>query len=166
MQNFLNMDVIITLIVWIVFSFMLMSYASSKGRSGCGWFIFSIMFSPLIGFIIVAILGETDEQHIETLKKDMAVTEALEKEKSEKEGMSQEKAIAELKKAKDLLDLAVITQEEYDAKKAELIKDVLAPYSDMDEFQKKVNMLMKMNQADIITNEEYSSYKNKLMSDL
>ena len=121
MQNFLNMDVIITLIVWIVFSFMVMSYASSKGRSGCGWFIFSIMFSPLIGFIIVAILGETDEKHIETLKKDMAVTEALEKEKSEKEGMSQEKAIAELKKAKDLLDLAVITQEEYDAKKAELL---------------------------------------------
>ena len=121
MQNFLNMDVIITLIVWIVFSFMVMSYASSKGRSGCGWFIFSIMFSPLIGFIIVAILGETDEKHIETLKKDMAVTEALEKEKSEKEGMSQDKAIAELKKAKDLLDLAVITQEEYDAKKAELL---------------------------------------------
>ena len=121
MQNFLNMDVIITLIVWIVFSFIVMSYASSKGRSGCGWFIFSIMFSPLIGFIIVAILGETDEQHIETLKKDMAVTEALEKEKSEKEGMTQDKAIAELKKAKDLLDLAVITQEEYDAKKAELL---------------------------------------------
>ena len=60
----------------------------------------------------------------------------------------------------------LITQDDYDAKKAELIKDVFAPYSDMDEFQKKVNMLMKMNQADIITNEEYSSYKNKLMSDL
>lgn len=60
----------------------------------------------------------------------------------------------------------LISQDDYDAKKSELIKDVFSPYADMDEFQKKVNMLMKLNQADIITNEEYSNYKNKLMSDL
>ncbi|MCI7556949.1 MAG: SHOCT domain-containing protein [Bacteroidales bacterium] len=35
-------------------------------------------------------------------------------------GMSSDKALEELKKAKDMLDLELITQEEYDAKKEEL----------------------------------------------
>ena len=60
----------------------------------------------------------------------------------------------------------LITGEDYEAKKAELIKEVFAPYADMDEFQAKVNMLMKLNEAQIISDEEYSGYKNKLMSDL
>ncbi|MDE6688243.1 MAG: hypothetical protein K2K17_13095, partial [Lachnospiraceae bacterium] len=60
----------------------------------------------------------------------------------------------------------LISQDDYDAKKSELIKEVFSPYADMDEFQKKVNMLMKLNEADIITDAEYANYKNKLMSDL
>lgn len=37
-------------------------------------------------------------------------------------GMTSDEALAELKKAKDKLDLGLITQEQYDAKKAELSK--------------------------------------------
>jgi hypothetical protein len=35
-------------------------------------------------------------------------------------GMTSDEALTELKKAKDKLDLGIITQEEYDLKKAEL----------------------------------------------
>ena len=60
----------------------------------------------------------------------------------------------------------LISAEDYAAKKAELIKDVFSPYGSMEEFQEKVNMLMKLNNADIITDEEYVGYKNKLMNEL
>ncbi|MGN0346309.1 MAG: hypothetical protein ACI4DU_03385 [Lachnospiraceae bacterium] len=56
--------------------------------------------------------------------------------------------------------------EDYEARKKELIKEVFSPYDNMEQFQGKVNMLMKLNQADIISTEEYNQYKNKLMSDL
>lgn len=55
---------------------------------------------------------------------DLSSTEVHEAEKnnnSATESMNQEKAIAELKKAKELLDLNVMSQAEYDAKKEELM---------------------------------------------
>lgn len=60
----------------------------------------------------------------------------------------------------------LITIDDYEAKKSELIKEVFSPYSSMEEFQDKVNMLMRLNQADIINEDEYNAYKNKLMNDL
>lgn len=60
----------------------------------------------------------------------------------------------------------LISQEDYDAKKSELIKNVFAPYESMDEFQEKINMLMKLNEAGIITDEEYTGYKTKIMNEL
>ena len=45
------------IILWIVFSVLVGVYASSKKRSGFGWFFLSLIISPLIGFIIVAVAG-------------------------------------------------------------------------------------------------------------
>ena len=44
-------------ILWIVFSVLTGIYASSKRRSGLGWFFLSLIISPLIAFIIVAVSG-------------------------------------------------------------------------------------------------------------
>lgn len=57
----------------------------------------------------------------------------------------------------------LISSDDYEAKKAELIKEVFAPYSNMDEFQAKIQMLMRLNEAGIITTEEFNGYKGKLM---
>jgi len=43
---------------WIGFSILVAWYASTKKRSGIGWFFLSLIVSPLISFIIVAVLGE------------------------------------------------------------------------------------------------------------
>ena len=64
------------------------------------------------------------------------------------------------------METGLSTAEDYEARKKELIKEVFSPYDNMEQFQGKVNMLMKLNQADIISTEEYNQYKNKLMSDL
>jgi hypothetical protein len=44
-------------IVWIGFSILVGWFASTKRRSGVGWFFLSLIISPLISFIIVAVIG-------------------------------------------------------------------------------------------------------------
>lgn len=114
-------------IVYITLCFAVYAVANSKGRSGCGWFFLSLLISPLIAIIIVAIIGETEEKRRETLQSDIETTEDIKKKMSETASVAQntfsvkDGAIAELKRSKHLLDLGVISQDEYDAKKDELL---------------------------------------------
>lgn len=43
---------------WFIFAILVGAWASSKGRSGFGYFLVSVLLSPLIGAIMVAIAGE------------------------------------------------------------------------------------------------------------
>ncbi len=42
-------------IFWFLFSLAAAVYATNKGRSGLGWFLISILLSPLIGLIFLAV---------------------------------------------------------------------------------------------------------------
>ncbi len=42
---------------WIIFAVLVGVYANSKGRSGIGYFFLSVILSPLLGFIIVAVVS-------------------------------------------------------------------------------------------------------------
>ena len=44
--------------LWILFSVAVGVLASSRGRSGFGWFIFSLIFTPFIGLIFVLVLKQ------------------------------------------------------------------------------------------------------------
>jgi hypothetical protein len=57
---------------WIVFSILVGVFANSRGRSGFGYFILSLVLSPLIMFIVVAILGDMKTQAAQAI----AVAEA------------------------------------------------------------------------------------------
>lgn len=48
-------------VLWLVFSILVGLVASSKGRSGLMFFFVSIIFSPLIGLIIVFVLPKNNE---------------------------------------------------------------------------------------------------------
>jgi len=41
---------------WLVFSVVVGVAASSRGRSGIGWFLISAILSPLIGMVLVLVL--------------------------------------------------------------------------------------------------------------
>lgn len=124
------MDFIFGAFGWIILSFVVYAVANNKGRSGCAWFFISLLLSPLIAFIVLLCVGDSDEKKEESLKKAMDVIERA-RTNDDDEDMNQDKAIEELQKAKKLLDLEVITQDEYDAKKAELMpflrNDLLNP---------------------------------------
>ena len=42
---------------WVVFAVVVGVIASSRGRSGLGWFLISVFVSPLLGVILVLALG-------------------------------------------------------------------------------------------------------------
>lgn len=49
-------------ILWIGFSILVGAYAGSKGRSVFGYFALSLLISPLIGLIVVAVISPVQKQ--------------------------------------------------------------------------------------------------------
>lgn len=47
--------------IWLLPSILVGMYASSKGRSGLGFFLLSIVFSPLVGLIGALIVAPIKE---------------------------------------------------------------------------------------------------------
>ena len=60
-------------------------------------------------------------------------------------------------------DCKLSTAEEFETKKQEVIADIFSPYTDMDEFKQKADLLKSISEAAIISPEEFESYKEKLM---
>ena len=44
------------IVFWFIVSILVAAYASSRNRSGFGWFLLSLIISPLFTFIFLAIL--------------------------------------------------------------------------------------------------------------
>jgi hypothetical protein len=42
---------------WLIFAILAGMFASSKSRSGMGYFLLSVILSPLIVFILLLVLG-------------------------------------------------------------------------------------------------------------
>lgn len=42
---------------WLIFSIVVGVAASSRGRSGFGWFVLSVLISPLLALILVLVLS-------------------------------------------------------------------------------------------------------------
>jgi len=57
-------------LTWIILSILCGIYASGKGKSGFGYFLLSVLLSPLIGFV-AALIAKEDTVNIE--KKEMSL---------------------------------------------------------------------------------------------
>jgi len=47
----------IAIILWVVFAFVVAAGARNRGRSGFGWFILSIIISPILSGLALVFLG-------------------------------------------------------------------------------------------------------------
>lgn len=47
---------------WVALALIIAAYANSKGRSAVGFFVLSLLLSPLIGFFIAAISSPEREE--------------------------------------------------------------------------------------------------------
>ena len=60
---------LIVIIFWIIIACLIFPFANKRGRSGFGWFIFSVVFSTL--------LGETEERRRERIIEDEKLRQSL-----------------------------------------------------------------------------------------
>lgn len=59
---------VIAIIILIIFLITIpVKMANKRGRSGLGWFIFCLFFSPFLAMLLLAVLGETDEKRKERI---------------------------------------------------------------------------------------------------
>jgi hypothetical protein len=68
-------------IVWLVLAFVLASSAKNKGRSYGGFLALGLILSPVIGFIVLMVMGETNEVRNEQVVQQINLREAIIKEK-------------------------------------------------------------------------------------
>ena len=58
-------------VIWIVLCFVIAGGASSRGRSGVGWFFISALLSPVIAIIMLVCLRPIEA--VDTVKEDKDV---------------------------------------------------------------------------------------------
>lgn len=100
------------IVVWIIFAAVVGFVASSRGQSGFGFFLLSLVLSPLIGILLSVLLPAKGGQAAAQLALPGAAS-----------------AADEIKKLADLLQAGLITQNEYDAKKQQLLGQTLSNWS-------------------------------------
>lgn len=62
--------------------------------------------------------------------------------------------------------MGLISEEDYNLKKEEFIADIFKPHESTEEFQVSVKKLMDLEKVGMLTSDEFTNYKMKLMSEL
>jgi len=63
------------IVIYIIFCFIAGAAASNRGRSGFGYFLLSLIISPIIVFIIIIVLGENKNTRRERIYEDAEIRE-------------------------------------------------------------------------------------------
>lgn len=71
--------VLLILVVFISLCMIPTSMAKKRGRSQFGWFLFSFLFSPILGMIFLACLGETDDRRKERIMEEEELRQLMER---------------------------------------------------------------------------------------
>lgn len=72
--------------------------------------------------------------------------------------------IERLQMLRSLTAIGFLTEDDYKVFEKKVIDEIFLPYSDISELQKKAQNLMKLKDASIISEEDFNTYKKKLLS--
>lgn len=72
--------------------------------------------------------------------------------------------VARLQLFRMLTNIEFLTEDEYRNFESKVVDDIFQPYSDISELQKKAQNLMKLKDAAIISEDDFNTYKKKLLS--
>ena len=138
-------------VLWIAFSIMAAYVASNKGRSGFGWFMLSLILSPLIGFIGALI---AKPKNVSTVSNETSSNENSFARNRWEPPQYKNKAEDEYEYEDDLDD-DEYEDDEYE--KSSNLADVSA---------EKIKALNKLKEDGLITEEEYKEKRKKLLEDM
>lgn len=72
--------------------------------------------------------------------------------------------ITRLQLLRSLTTIGFLTEDDYKSFEQKVIDEIFQPYSDISELQQKAQNLMKLKEAAIISEEDFNTYKKKLLS--
>ena len=156
---------LLVIIIWIGFCFLIGKFAKQRGRDGVAWGFLSAVISPLLAFIILAIMPDLEaEAQKETQQR---LKEEKEKELKEEEKQKQIKEALKItgadflisaEKLHQLFEKKILSPLEYNGRKLKLINDlsnrILA--QSPEEFLSDIIPLMEQN---VITQDEMQKVK-------
>lgn len=121
---------------WLLLAVLVGLFASSRGRSGFGWFLFAAVLSPLIGFIIVLVIQdlkaaaaaedsrkrEEERRDLERQREHEKQVESLKALRTTPEPSSSPGSVADqIEKLGHLRDKGLLTEEEFKEQKAAVL---------------------------------------------
>lgn len=79
---------VVTALFWLIFTIVICCMAKSRGRSALGFFLLSFFLSPLVGLIVLLIVGKNEPHVVEVRyadapKSDSAAEASATEEKTE-----------------------------------------------------------------------------------
>lgn len=122
------------LFFWVLFSFGVGALANSRGRSGIGFWLLSVLLSPLIGLFAVLVMSdlkaEAKREHRRKLdhERDIESIRAIAKSNSlaapvtVATGQATVSVADELLKLAELRDKGVLTEQEFQSQKSAILK--------------------------------------------
>lgn len=112
-------------LVWIFFAVMVGALANSRGRSGFGFFMLSVVFSPLVGFAAALALPDLELQKLDEKRRHEDHERQLEALKAvtstARSGGSGASIADEIEKLAQLKERGLLTDDEFAAQKAALL---------------------------------------------
>jgi phosphate/sulfate permease len=118
-------------LVWIILSFVVALIAESRGRSGFGFLVLSLLLSPLVGFLVaISVRNLAAERRAKAAEdaREAANAKARQEEMQRQTALlaeatkrSEHSAADELKKLAALRDDGILTQEEFESHKARIL---------------------------------------------
>ena len=100
---------------WFILSIVAGFVAKSIGRSFWKYFFLSLFLSPIVGFIVLLIKGRKTDNKAYHRYEEAHDTEPI------NHSTIEYSAAEEIEKLKGLLDRGIITQDEFEAKKKQLL---------------------------------------------
>lgn len=126
-------------LIWLVLAMGVAALAHSRGRSGFGYFLLSIVLSPLIGLIVVLVTEDLtkkaaremqeERDHARRIEEVRAITvkPAAAELHTPAAPIRSDSVADELTKLAALRDRGVLTAEEFQVQKAALLRSGRAP---------------------------------------
>lgn len=109
---------------WIIFAIIVAVAASSRGRSGLGWFLIAVLLSPVLALILVLVLPNlAEDERRQAEARSLADSETLRRNAEARSAPHPQtrSALQILSELGEARDRGLITPDEFEAKKADLL---------------------------------------------
>jgi len=117
-------DIVTIIIVWLISCYLISLLAKKKGRDAIGFFILSILISPLLTLIVLLIAGDSDEKRQEkVIEQEIIKTKISASSNSEFKTNTKSNKYDDLEKLGRLFKDGIISKDEFEIEKKKIFSE-------------------------------------------